>query len=80
MHASLNHLNLVTGEVTPNYSIWRVQVQQGVVEATREQLIRPPQDRDSAVAAKLRLVGAELIQTVREPAPLPQLTVNTFAN
>ncbi|BDA47598.1 probable T-complex protein 11-like protein 2 at N-terminal half [Coccomyxa sp. Obi] len=38
------------------------KVQQGVVEALRAQLIGPAQDRDREVAAKLRTVGAELIQ------------------
>jgi hypothetical protein len=47
-----------------------VQVQQGVVEALGAQLIGPPEDRNSAVAAKLRLVGAELILSVRDLPPI----------
>lgn len=51
--------------------VGHVQVQQGVVEALRAQLISPPQDRDREAAAKLRTVGAELIQAVRHLAITP---------
>lgn len=39
------------------------------MEALRAQLIGPPGDRDRAMVAKLRLVGAEPIQTVRIVPP-----------
>lgn len=46
-----------------------LQVQGGVIEGLRTLLINPPADPSAAVAAKLRTVGAEMMQKVRHFPP-----------